>query len=163
MDVVPDLTSSKVKLSGHCANNESKVLLRASWKNEGRKKQLNMRFTTAYVRNLVSQLEELRWQMQTVSYTESYSGQSVTFSSNNAVMSAPLKQKFICRDKLNITLSSEHYKDYVLELHPEITAQPYHIASSHPSCMLYHHEFVLRMHSQLLFIPAHKYKFQSTK
>lgn len=61
---------------------------------------------------------------------------SVKFSSDDVVMSAPLKQKFICRDKLNITLSNLNYKDYILELQPTIDAQPYNIHAESASCKL---------------------------
>lgn len=124
-----------MKLSGHCALNASKkneVIFKASWK-EGRRKQIIMQFGMAYTKSRINQLEELRWQLQTVSYIESYSGQSVGFSSNEVAMSAPMKQKYICRDKLNITLSNEHFNDYILELHPEIKAQPYYVAGGYPS------------------------------
>lgn len=61
----------------------------------------------------------------------------MAFLSTEVVISAPLKQEFICHDKLNITLSNGHFKDYILELHPEIIAQPYHAAGAHPSREFY--------------------------
>uniref|UniRef100_A0A915PG41 Uncharacterized protein n=1 Tax=Setaria digitata TaxID=48799 RepID=A0A915PG41_9BILA len=136
---IPELTSSKVKLSGHCANNSTnnnRAQLRASWKKEGRRKQLDMSFGTAYVKDPINNLEELRWQLQAVSYSESYFKQSVEFSSDKVMISAPLKQKFICRDKLNLTLTNKHFKDCILELNPEISAQPYRIVGRYPSLFI---------------------------
>uniref|UniRef100_A0A0M3JEN4 Ubiquitinyl hydrolase 1 n=1 Tax=Anisakis simplex TaxID=6269 RepID=A0A0M3JEN4_ANISI len=98
------------------------------WKTEGRRKTLRLYFATANVKSLVKQLEELRWQLTNVSYTESFNGQSVEFNSSAIVISAPFKQKFVCRDKLNITLHNVHFKDYILELEPDIQAQPYNAA-----------------------------------
>uniref|UniRef100_A0A0R3RRN3 Recep_L_domain domain-containing protein n=1 Tax=Elaeophora elaphi TaxID=1147741 RepID=A0A0R3RRN3_9BILA len=140
---VPDLTSPKVKLSGYCAvsnANNSNAKFKASWKKQGRRKELTMSFGTAYVKDPVNQLEVLRWQLKMVSYSESYSRnfqeQSVEFSSEEVMMSAPLKQKFICRDKLNLTLTNRHFKDYILELNPEINAQPYYITGKHPNLFI---------------------------
>ncbi|VDN05778.1 unnamed protein product [Thelazia callipaeda] len=132
---VPDFTSPKVKLSGNCAGNDTKhnkVMFSASWKKQGRKKRITFYFGTGYVRNLVNQLEELRWKLNIVVYSEFYANQSVKFSSNKVVISAPLKQKFICRDKLNISLSNDHFKDYIMELSPEISAQPYYVKGGYP-------------------------------
>ncbi|CAG9536091.1 unnamed protein product [Cercopithifilaria johnstoni] len=136
---VPKLTSPKVKLSGYCAGgdtNNSKAEFKASWKKQGRRKQLTMSFGTAYVKDPVNQLEVLRWQLKMVFYSESYSKQSLEFSSKEVMMSAPLKQKFICHDKLNLTLTNRHFKNYILELNPEINAQPYHVIGKHPNLFI---------------------------
>ncbi|KAM3716961.1 Cilia- and flagella-associated protein [Dirofilaria immitis] len=136
---IPELTSPKVKLSGNCAGydtNNSEIQFKANWKKQGRKKQLIMSFGTAYMKNPVNQLEEFRWQLKTVSYSESYFSQMVEFSSQEVTISAPLKQKFICRDKLNLTLTNKHFKDCILELNPEINAQPYYRISKHPSLFI---------------------------
>ncbi|VDK74399.1 unnamed protein product [Litomosoides sigmodontis] len=136
---VPELTSPKVKLSGYCAGsdaNNSKAEFKASWKNRGRRRQLTMSFGTAYVEDPVNHLKVLQWQLKTVSYSESYSKHSIEFLSKEVMMSAPLKQKFICHDRLNLTLTNRHFKDYVLELNPEINAEPYHITGKHPNLFI---------------------------
>ncbi|VIO98733.1 Uncharacterized protein BM_BM1949 [Brugia malayi] len=137
---VPELTSPEVKLSGYCGGsddtNNSKVEFKASWKKEGRRKQLILSFGTAYVEDPVNHLKMLRWQLKMVTYSESYSRQSVEFSSKEVMMSAPLKQKFICHDKLNLTLTNRHFKDYILELNPEISAQPYQVTGKHPNLFI---------------------------
>lgn len=51
--------------------------------------------------------------------------QSVKFESNGVFLSAPLTQKYVCKDRMNISLHNQHFKDYILELEPEIEAQPY--------------------------------------
>ncbi|VDN82333.1 unnamed protein product [Brugia pahangi] len=137
---VPELTSPEVKLSGYCGSsddiNNSKVEFKASWKREGRRKQLILSFGTAYVEDPVNHLKMLRWQLKMVTYSESYSRQSVEFSSKEVMMSAPLKQKFICHDKLNLTLTNRHFKDYILELNPEISAQPYQVTGKYPNLFI---------------------------
>lgn len=47
------------------------------------------------------------------------------FESNGVFLSAPLTQKYVCKDRMNISLHNQHFKDYILELEPEIEAQPY--------------------------------------
>ncbi|EFO25222.1 UNC-46 protein [Loa loa] len=136
---VPELTSPKVKLSGYCAGsngNSSKAEFKANWKKGRRRKQLTLYFGVAHVKDPVNQLEVLRWQLKMVSYSESYSRHSVEFSSEEVMMSAPLKQKFICHDKLNLTLTNKHFKDYILELNPEISAQPYYVIGKHPNLFI---------------------------
>uniref|UniRef100_A0A1I8ED34 Uncharacterized protein n=1 Tax=Wuchereria bancrofti TaxID=6293 RepID=A0A1I8ED34_WUCBA len=136
---VPELTSPEVKLSGYCGGddtNNSKVEFKASWKKEGRRKQLILSFGTAYVEDPVNHLKMLQWQLKMVTYFESYSRKSVEFSSKEVMMSAPLKQKFICHDKLNLTLTNRHFKDYILELNPEISAQPYEVTRKHPNLFI---------------------------
>ncbi|VDM50082.1 unnamed protein product [Toxocara canis] len=128
---VPKISSPEVKLSGYCALHDSKknsAQLLIKWKTEGRKKSLKLYFDTANVKTLIKQLEELRWQLENVTYTETYNGLSVEFNSSDVVISAPLKQKFVCRDKLNISLHNDRFKDYILELEPDIYAQPYNAA-----------------------------------
>uniref|UniRef100_A0A8R1XZG8 Uncharacterized protein n=1 Tax=Onchocerca volvulus TaxID=6282 RepID=A0A8R1XZG8_ONCVO len=136
---IPELTSPKVKLNGHCAGRNTKnsnPQFQASWKKHGRRKQLTMSFGKAYVKNPVNQLEELRWQLKMISYSESYSRQSIKFSSKEVIISAPLKQKFICRDKLNLTLTNKHFKDYIFEMNPEINAQPYYVVGKHSTLFI---------------------------
>ena len=65
------------------------------------------------------------------------------FSSKNlsALISAPLNQKFVCKDKLNITLRNPKYANIVLEFLPEIDIQPMNTASgfgSNGSHILYY-------------------------
>lgn len=47
----------------------------------------------------------------------------------SALISAPLNQKFICKDRLNITLRNPKYKNIVLEFLPEIDVQPVYTGS----------------------------------
>ena len=72
----------------------------------------------------VKRVEELRWQLKKMVYEESYDGKfflkiikilsdkSAVFESDNssAILSAPLNQKYICKDRINVTLHGEDYK-----------------------------------------------------
>lgn len=51
---------------------------------------------------------------------------TVKFQTKNDsnVVSAPVRQKFLCKDRLNITLHHPKFKDIVVELMPEIDIQP---------------------------------------
>ncbi|VDL78295.1 unnamed protein product [Nippostrongylus brasiliensis] len=76
---------------------------------------------------LVKKFEELRWQLRKVVYVETFGDDTVSFESDNSsiVMSAPLTQKYVCKDRLNITLHSPGYQDVIVEFSPEIDVQPY--------------------------------------
>lgn len=95
-------------------------------------------------------MDELRWQLQRITYMEKYKGlsfsciraigadssdHSVRFETTNKslMVSAPLNQKYVCRDRLNITLSSSKYKDLVLEFLPEVDFQPVNIKAGYGS------------------------------
>jgi len=88
--------------------------------------------------------QEIRWMLEEVVYSEQYKGQSVSFSSLSPpyesqvnvsysppppTIHAPLNQKFVCKDRLNISLHNPKYKKTVLELLPEIDVQPMNPAS----------------------------------
>jgi hypothetical protein len=44
-------------------------------------------------------------------------------------VSAPVRQKFLCQDRLNVTLRHSKYENIVIELLPEIDAQPFNTGS----------------------------------
>ncbi|XGW06652.1 hypothetical protein V3C99_016742 [Haemonchus contortus] len=119
-----DLTSTTI--DGYCANNsKGDALLTATAVHEKRKKQMKFYFGTKNV--LVKKYEELRWQLRKVVYSESYEDDTVSFESDNSsiIMSAPLTQKYVCKDRLNITLHSSGFRDVIAEFAPEIDVQPY--------------------------------------
>uniref|UniRef100_A0A915CL51 Uncharacterized protein n=1 Tax=Ditylenchus dipsaci TaxID=166011 RepID=A0A915CL51_9BILA len=128
-----DFTSDSVKLHGFCAlHNEIKknAQLQASWKSNERRRTLKFMFKEGYLEATVSthQAQELRWLLDKVVYSEHFNGRSVSFSSLNhsaaVKISAPLNQKFVCKDKLNISLHNSKYEDIVVEFLPEIDIQP---------------------------------------
>ncbi|VDK71865.1 unnamed protein product [Cylicostephanus goldi] len=71
-----------------------------------------MRFYFGTKTVLVKKYEELRWQLRNVVYEESYKDETVTFKSDNSsiIITAPLAQKYVCKDRINITLHSQGYK-----------------------------------------------------
>ncbi|WKY12613.1 hypothetical protein Q1695_003871 [Nippostrongylus brasiliensis] len=119
-----DLTSTTI--SGYCAKKvKGDALLTATVSHDNRKKRLKLYFSTKNV--LVKKFEELRWQLRKVVYVETFGDDTVSFESDNSsiVMSAPLTQKYVCKDRLNITLHSPGYRDVIVEFSPEIDVQPY--------------------------------------
>jgi len=130
---VVDFTSSSIaNLVGFCAlHNEvrKQSQIQASWmSSDQRRKRLKLVFRENLIKPASHQAEELRWRLEKVDYSESFQGQSVKFSSvNQSQISAPLNQKFICKDRINITLVNSRYKNIVLELLPEIDLQPMNI------------------------------------
>ncbi|CAD5224102.1 unnamed protein product [Bursaphelenchus okinawaensis] len=130
-----NLLSSKVRLSGYCAlHNEvtKSSELVAKWDSGERKKQIRFLFREAFVRVLGQPVDQLRWQLQDVTYTEKFKSRSIEFASSNdtIVVSAPVRQKFVCKDKLNVTLYHEKYRNFIVEFLPEIDMQPVNTASS---------------------------------
>uniref|UniRef100_A0A914C1Z8 Uncharacterized protein n=1 Tax=Acrobeloides nanus TaxID=290746 RepID=A0A914C1Z8_9BILA len=141
-----DLTSPHVNITGRCAlSNELRKSsqIQAVWKVHDRRKLLYFKFEENFVKTLSHQVDELRWQLKKVVYTESFGSKlfssiiqilekflenSIRFESANDtnVMSAPLRQKFVCKDRLNISLHNPdpEYKDIVLEFLPEVDVQP---------------------------------------
>lgn len=119
-----DLTSTTI--SGYCAKKlKGDALLTATATHDNRKKRMKFYFGTKNV--LVKKYEELRWQLRKVVYSETYGDETVSFESDNSsiIMSAPLPQKYVCKDRLNITLHNAGFRDVVAEFAPEIDVQPY--------------------------------------
>ncbi|CAB3396896.1 unnamed protein product [Caenorhabditis bovis] len=116
------------KIDGKCARsrqNEASISSTIA-ENEGRTKTLLFAFRTEEMR--VKRVDELRWQLKNVIYTEDYEGNSVAFESDNSsiIFSAPLTQKYVCEDRINVTLHNPDYDfPIVVMFHPEIDVQPY--------------------------------------
>ncbi|KAI6189885.1 hypothetical protein M3Y97_00056600 [Aphelenchoides bicaudatus] len=130
-----DFTLSDVRLSGFCAlHNEvrKQSQVQADWSTKGRRKTLKFEFREAFVRTFGQQVDELRWQLHKLTYIERFSGKSITFKTANDtnVVSAPLRQKFLCKDRLNITLHHAKFENIVVELLPEIDFQPLNSGNS---------------------------------
>ncbi|KAK0412268.1 hypothetical protein QR680_006122 [Steinernema hermaphroditum] len=130
-----DLSASNVKLDGFCANPKHRnkhAQLTGKWIENGREKILGLMFTTETIKSPIHQVEEVRWALSTVTYSESYQDSSIDFKTANdsIAISAPQKQRFLCKDRINITLRNSNYKDIVLELEPEIEAQPFGTVSN---------------------------------
>ncbi|KJH53657.1 hypothetical protein DICVIV_00085 [Dictyocaulus viviparus] len=128
-----DLVSSMI--SGFCARStRGNALLIATAKHESRKKRIKFYFSTKNV--LVKKYEELRWQLEKVLYSETYRGETVNFETDNSsvVISAPLAQKFVCKDRLNVTLHNPQFRDVIVEFVPEIDIQPYGPKSNFHLC-----------------------------
>ncbi|KAI6213579.1 hypothetical protein M3Y94_00166600 [Aphelenchoides besseyi] len=124
-----DFTLKDVRLSGYCAlHNEVRkhAQLQADWSTGGRRKLLRFEFRESFVRVFGQQVDELRWQLHRVTYVERYNGKTIKFQSanNSVVVSAPLRQKFICKDRLNVTLYHPKFQNIVVEFLPEIDFQP---------------------------------------
>ncbi|KAI1711782.1 UNC-46 protein [Ditylenchus destructor] len=128
-----DFTSSSVKLHGFCAlHNEVRkhAQIQASWNAGERRRVLKFVFREGYLNPSSSrhQAEELRWLLERLVYSEHFKGKSVSFSSSNESnairISAPLNQKFVCKDRLNISLHHQKYEDIIVEFLPEIDVQP---------------------------------------
>ncbi|KIH43940.1 hypothetical protein ANCDUO_26047 [Ancylostoma duodenale] len=119
-----DLTSTKI--SGYCARKaKGDALLTATAEREDRKKVMKFYFATKTV--LVKKYEELRWQLRKVVYSETYGDDTVTFESDNSsiIITAPLPQKYVCKDRINITMHSQGFSDVIAEFSPDIDVQPY--------------------------------------
>ncbi|EYC37833.1 hypothetical protein Y032_0763g2146 [Ancylostoma ceylanicum] len=119
-----DLTSTKI--SGYCAKKaKGDALLTATAEREDRKKVMKFYFATKTV--LVKKYEELRWQLRKVVYSETYGDDTVTFESDNSsiIITAPLPQKYVCKDRINITMHCQGFSDVIAEFSPDIDVQPY--------------------------------------
>ncbi|CEF63074.1 Hypothetical protein SRAE_1000133900 [Strongyloides ratti] len=126
-NVLPSFSSPAVKLQGYCfTNTKNKVSeIKAQWKQNDRKKVIYFLFTSD---NLSDNTEnELRWRLKNVTYIEKHGEESITFKSkkDSFMVTSPIRSKYICRDKLNITLSHDNYKDIVVQLLPEIEFIPF--------------------------------------
>lgn len=74
-----DFTHQDVKLSGYCAlHNEirKQSQIQAEWSSNGRRKTLKLEFREAFVRSFGQQVDELRWQLHRVTYTEKLESRS---------------------------------------------------------------------------------------
>lgn len=76
-------------------------------------------------------------------FLESKNRKPIIFKSNDTkvTVSSPLHQKFVCKDKLNITLENKEYKPFILELLPEIDMQPMNTGSGFGSNGRFIHSF----------------------
>ncbi|CAI2353689.1 unnamed protein product [Caenorhabditis sp. 36 PRJEB53466] len=120
------LASGKIK--GKCAEDRKSEATISSTVDErdGRQKTLKFIFRTDEMR--VKRVDELRWQLQKVIYVEKFAGSSAVFESDNSsvIFSAPLTQKYVCEDRINVTLHSENFDFPILVMFsPEIDVQPY--------------------------------------
>ncbi|CAJ0586063.1 unnamed protein product, partial [Mesorhabditis spiculigera] len=115
---------SEATLAGDCSEGlRGNVFLAATIRHNNRTKTLRFSF---HVKNVwVKQYEELRWQLSSVEYGESYGKEKISFEGTSSNIAAPLNQRFVCRDKLNVTLSSKGYMDVVLIFPPDFQAEPY--------------------------------------
>uniref|UniRef100_A0A183CAT8 C2H2-type domain-containing protein n=1 Tax=Globodera pallida TaxID=36090 RepID=A0A183CAT8_GLOPA len=117
-----DFTSTRVKLIGFCsARNELKKhsQIQASWRVGKQRKALKFAFREKQTKRSTTHAEELRWLLDKVEFMEKFKGRSVRFSSGqnvSATVNAPLNQKFVCRDSINVTLQHPRYKDIVVQL-----------------------------------------------
>ncbi|CAI4223422.1 unnamed protein product [Auanema sp. JU1783] len=121
-----DLLSDETIIGGRCSKDfKTDPILTAIIVHESRKRKLKFYFGTKNV--YVKQIEELRWQLRKVVYTESYEDRSASFESDNSsvIISSPLNQKYICKDQVNITLHSEGFEDVIVSMSPDIDFQPY--------------------------------------
>uniref|UniRef100_A0A7E4VT93 Uncharacterized protein n=1 Tax=Panagrellus redivivus TaxID=6233 RepID=A0A7E4VT93_PANRE len=135
-----DLSNNTVAIAGFCAlHNEvtKHSFIEARWNQNYRLKTLKLSFVERY-EEMQPSILELRWQLAKVVYEEVYeksrSKRPIVFETRNTsiVVSAPLHQKFVCKDSLNITLhhaNEKIYKPFVLELLPEIDIQPMNTGS----------------------------------
>uniref|UniRef100_A0A8R1E827 Uncharacterized protein n=1 Tax=Caenorhabditis japonica TaxID=281687 RepID=A0A8R1E827_CAEJA len=93
---------------------------------DGRVKTLKFVFRTDEMR--VKRVDELRWTLSKVVYVEKFAGSSAIFESDNSsvIFTAPLTQKYVCEDRINVTLHSENFDFSILVMFsPEIDVQPY--------------------------------------
>lgn len=115
-------------ITGKCAaDRKSEAVISSTIEeSDGRKKTLKFVFRTDEMR--VKRVDELRWQLNKVVYVEKYAGSSAVFESDNSsvIFSAPLTQKYVCEDRINVTLHSENFDFPILVMFsPEIDVQPY--------------------------------------
>uniref|UniRef100_A0A0K0FKI4 Uncharacterized protein n=1 Tax=Strongyloides venezuelensis TaxID=75913 RepID=A0A0K0FKI4_STRVS len=124
---IPSFSSPEVKLQGYCfSNTKNKISeIKAQWKQYDRKKVLYFLFTSNSISDNIE--EELRWKLKNVIYIEKHDEESITFKSRNDsfMITSPIRSKYICRDKLNITLKHDNYKDIIIQLQPEIELIPF--------------------------------------
>ncbi|KAL3097034.1 hypothetical protein niasHS_002750 [Heterodera schachtii] len=119
-----DFTSDRVKLVGFCsARNEMEKhsQVQASWRVGKQRKTLKFVFREKRMKRSTAHAEEIRWTLGKVEFTDKFKGRSVRFASGkneSATVNAPLNQKFICRDSINLTLHHVRYKDIVVQLVP---------------------------------------------
>ncbi|KAF1751928.1 hypothetical protein GCK72_018482 [Caenorhabditis remanei] len=115
-------------IKGKCApdrKSEAKISSTIE-ESDGRTKTLKFVFRTEEMR--VKRVDELRWQLNKVVYVEKFAGSSAVFESDNSsvIFSAPLTQKYVCEDRINVTLHSENFDFPILVMFsPEIDVQPY--------------------------------------
>uniref|UniRef100_A0AC35TJV1 L-type lectin-like domain-containing protein n=1 Tax=Rhabditophanes sp. KR3021 TaxID=114890 RepID=A0AC35TJV1_9BILA len=126
---VPSFSSSTIKLTGFCAkkNEHQKASeLKANWKQNDRKKSLHFMFVSDTTDARSG--DELRWRLKNVIYTEKHHDNSITFESrnNSFMISSPLRSRYICKDRLNVTLKHESYKDIIVQLLPETEMLPFY-------------------------------------
>ncbi|MFH4980048.1 hypothetical protein AB6A40_006757 [Gnathostoma spinigerum] len=128
---IPKLSSSNVKIHGYCAANDSRkqpAKISAVWLAGNSTKKLTLLFSAARMRSSVKQLSEVRWLLKSITLSSLDEGKITEKTSDEVIMSAPLKQKYVCRDKLNVTLKSNNQTSTILEMQPIIEAQPYNAA-----------------------------------
>ncbi|PIC25916.1 hypothetical protein B9Z55_018662 [Caenorhabditis nigoni] len=115
-------------IKGKCAaDRKSEAVISSTIEEaDGRLKTLKFVFRTEEMR--VKRVDELRWQLNKVVYVEKFAGSSAVFESDNSsvIFSAPLTQKYVCEDRINVTLHSENFDFPILVMFsPEIDVQPY--------------------------------------
>ncbi|CCD63013.1 Lysosome-associated membrane glycoprotein 5 [Caenorhabditis elegans] len=115
-------------IKGNCAvTRKSKAVISSTIEEtDGRMKTLKFVFRTEEMR--AKRLDELRWQLNKVIYEEKFAGSSAVFESDNSsvIFSAPLTQKYVCEDRINVTLHSVNFDFPILVMFsPEIDVQPY--------------------------------------
>lgn len=74
-----------------------------------------------------------------------------TFNESTSI-SAPLNQKFVCKDRLNITLKNLKYENIVIEFLPEIDIQPVNTGSGFGSNSMFIHFFVIFIYYFIKFL-----------
>lgn len=121
-----DLTAGDIK--GRCAKSRKHEAHISSSVNvsSSRTKQLSFYFKTEEMR--VKHVDELRWQLKKVVYSETFRGNTAFFESDNTsvVFSAPITQKYVCQDRINVTLTSDEFSFNIIAMfYPEIDVQPY--------------------------------------
>ncbi|VDD95852.1 unnamed protein product [Enterobius vermicularis] len=47
------------------------------------------------------------------------------------IFAAPLNQKYICQDRVNITLQNSKQQRLIVEMEPEVSIQPYNVQNRH--------------------------------
>ncbi|CAP28355.2 Protein CBR-UNC-46 [Caenorhabditis briggsae] len=93
-------------IKGKCAaDRKSEAVISSTIEEaDGRLKTLKFVFRTEEMR--VKRVDELRWILNKVVYVEKFAGSSAVFESDNSsvIFSAPLTQKYVCEDRINVTL-----------------------------------------------------------
>ncbi|CAD6195016.1 unnamed protein product [Caenorhabditis auriculariae] len=104
-----DLAEGNV--TGKCAReSRSSAILSSTISHDERTKKLKFIFGIKEMR--VKKVDELRWQLRKIVYSETFEGDSAVFESDNSsvIFSAPLNQKYVCKDRINVTLRSDEFK-----------------------------------------------------